>query len=151
MELYPVYDQQHHIYYTTVIDEIWGHHERHSHMYACDGKHCMYYCTEPLTRVGLYIPYTTPSTSQEALQGKSWAGKYSRNLCASKKSSFNVHNCKSGRHNRMRRKVPTLLPTSVHCKEHKIRKQERLTELLDPVLKVKTRTEGEYKVPLPQR
>ena len=51
-------------------------------------------------------------------------------------------NCESGRHNRMRRKVSTLRPTSVHRKAHKIRKEERKTESLDPVLKVKTRTKG---------
>ena len=39
----------------------------------------------------------------------------------------------------------------MHRKARKIHKQERSTELLDLVLKVKTRTMGEYKVPPPRR
>ena len=40
----------------------------------------------------------------------------------------------------------------LQCMEkHKIRKEERKTKLSDPVLKVKTRTKWEYKVPLPCR
>ena len=51
----------------------------------------------------------------------------------------------------MRRKVATLLPTSVHYKAHKICQRVSLTDLLDRVLPVKTRSAGEYKVPHPQR
>ena len=51
----------------------------------------------------------------------------------------------------MRRKVATLRLTSVHRKAHKIHKQQRTRELLEPVLEVKTRTAGEYKVPPPCR
>ena len=48
------------------------------------------------------------------------AGKYSYNFRASKKLCFNKRNCKSGRHNKMRRKVSTLWPTSVYRKAHKM-------------------------------
>ena len=50
----------------------------------------------------------------------------------------------------MRRKVSTLQPISVHCKSHKICQRERSTDLLDPVLQVKTKITGENKVPLLQ-
>ena len=46
--------------------------KRHSYTYACFGKHCVYYCMEPLTQVELY---TMPSISQEALQEKPWGRK----------------------------------------------------------------------------
>ena len=46
-------------------------------------------------------------------------------------------------------KVLTLQPTSVHRKPHKIHQQKRLIDLLDRVLKVKTRSAGKYKVPPP--
>ena len=51
----------------------------------------------------------------------------------------------------MSRKFPALQPTLEHCIVHKICKEERKTELLDPVLKDKARTKGEYKVPHPCR
>ena len=51
----------------------------------------------------------------------------------------------------MRRKISTLQPISVHRKAHNIRKKERNTEWLGPVLKVKTITKGEYKVPAPHK
>ena len=57
-------------------------------MYVCVGKHSVYYCIEPLTQVELY------TTCYKKNHG---AGKYSCNLCASKKSCFNIRNCKSGR------------------------------------------------------
>ena len=82
-------------------------------------------------------------------KGSHGAGKYSRNLCAKKNWCFNKRNCRLGRHNRTRRNVSTLRPTSVHRKAHKTHKEERKTELLDPVLKVKTRTMREYKIPFP--
>ena len=71
-------------------------------------------------------------------------------LRASKQSCFNEHNCKSGRHNRMRREVSTLPPTSVHCKAHKIFQRVTSIDLLDYGLQVKTRNAGEYKVPPPR-
>ena len=60
------------------------------------------------------------SEVKKQYMGSHGARKYSWNLCASKKSCFNKCNCKSGRHNSIRRKVSTVRPTSVHHKVHKI-------------------------------
>ena len=62
-------------------------------------------------------------------KGSHGARKYSWNLRASKKSCFNKRNCKSGRHNRMQRKVSTLRPTSLYRKAHKICQRVTLTDL----------------------
>ena len=57
------------------------------------------------------------------------ARKYACNLCANKKLCFNERSYKSGRHNRMRRKVSTLWPTSVYRKARKmIRKKKEKTK-----------------------
>ena len=55
-------------------------------------------------------------------------GQYSCNLRASKKFCFNKGNYKSGRHNRIRRKVSTLWPTSVNCKAQKMICKEKKSE-----------------------
>ena len=82
-------------------------------------------------------------------KGSHGAGK--NYLCASKKSCFNKHNCKSGRHTRMQRKISTHWPTSVHRKAHKICQRVRSIDLLDPIIQVKTKSAGEYKIPPPWR
>ena len=70
--------------------------------------------------------YHTPRYQQakKHYKGSHGAGKYSKNLCATKKLRFKVRNCKSERHNRIRRKFSTLRPTSVHRKAYEICKQE---------------------------
>ena len=84
-------------------------------------------------------------------KGSHGARNYSWKLCASKKLCFNERNCKSGRHDRTRRKVLNLRPTSVHCKAHKIRLRKRSKDLLECVLQIKTRSAGKYKVSPPRR
>ena len=97
---------------------------------------------------------TTPLLQRQVkkrCKGSHGAGKYSWNLCASKNSCLNERNFKSGRYNRMERKVSTLQPTSVHRKAHKICQRVTLAQLSNHGLQVKTRSAEEYKFPPPRR
>ena len=68
------------------------------------------------------------------------SGKFSQNLCASKKSCYNERNCKSGRHG---------------CRhtfmKHKPQTKRTTTNNLNPYLKIKGRKLGTFKSPPPQR
>ena len=69
------------------------------------------------------------------------AGKFSKKLCNSKKSSYNERNCKSGRHNRRH--------SFLRHKLSKTCQDANTTSLL--ALKVKTRSVGGTKYPSPRR